>query len=364
MSGPQPRAGLASIRRYVGGAAAAKGETGLVKLSSNESPFGPSPRALAAYDAARGAIGVYPDGSAAGLRAAIAARHGLEAGRLICGNGSDDILSLLAHAYLTADDEVVVTEPGFLIYEIAALSNDARVVKVPLADDRPDVDALLAAVSAKTRMVFIANPGNPTGTYLNADEIGRLHAGLPGTVMLVLDGAYAEYVTADDFEAGAALVRAHANVVMTRTFSKIYGLAGLRLGWAYGPESVIETLNRIRGPFNVNVAAEAAGIAALEDPAHEEMARAHNATWLGRVKETLARLGLGHTDSVANFVTIRFADADEAARALAHMRAAGYILRPLGNYNMPDCLRLTIGADDVMKGVIAALEDFVAKSRQ
>jgi len=222
----------------------------------------------------------YPDGAAHDLREALAARHGLNPERIVCGNGSDELLELLAHAYLGPGDEAIYTEHGFLVYPIAIKANGATPVVAPEKNLTADVDAILERVSGRTKMVFLANPNNPTGTYLPFDEVKRLHAGLPESCLLVLDAAYAEYVRRNDYEAGIELVSASNNVVMTRTFSKAYGLAGLRLGWLYGPENVVDVLNRVRGPFNVNAAALAAGVAAVEDVEHLERAVRHNEKWL------------------------------------------------------------------------------------
>src|SRR5690606_24331634 len=243
-------------------------------------PLGPSPRAVEAFRAAADTLALYPDGSATRLRTALARHYGLNADRIVCGAGSDELLSLLAYAYLGPGDEAIHTRHGFLVYEIAIRAAGATPVVAPEMDLKADVDAILDRVGERTRIVFLANPNNPTGTYLPIDEIRRLHAGLPPSVLLILDAAYAEYVRRNDYEAGIELVATSENVVMTRTFSKVYGLASLRLGWAYCPASVADVLNRIRGPFNVNGAALEAGIAALADTSHIERAVAHNAHWL------------------------------------------------------------------------------------
>ena len=310
-----------------------------IKLSSNENPLGPSPAAVEAFKAAADSLERYPDGSASGLRQAIARVHGLNPDRIVCGAGSDELLNLLAHAYLEPGDEGIFTEHGFLVYRIAILGCGATPVVAPETNLRTDVDKILACVTPKTKIVFIANPNNPTGTYLPFDEVRRLRRELPDHVLLVLDAAYSEYVRRNDYEAGIELVATTGNTVMTRTFSKIYGLAALRLGWAYCPEPVADALNRIRGPFNVSSPAIAAGIAALEDRAHVETSVAHNETWLPWLTAEIEKLGLTVTPSVANFVLVHFPEKDgrdaEAANRIPsvarHHRAANGRLRSAGS---------------------------------
>src|ERR1051326_7274824 len=277
---PTPRPGVLDIQAYVPGKSSAPGVAKVFKLSSNETPLGPSPRAIAAYQAVGAHLEDYPDGSASDLREAIGRAFGLDPDRIVCGAGSDDLLNLLARAYLADGDEAIHTKHGFLVYPIATLGAGARPVVAPETDYTADVDAILRLVTNKTKMVFLANPNNPTGTCLSFDEVKRLHRGLPPHVLFVIDAAYAEYVRRNDYASGIELVATSDNVVMTRTFSKIYGLANLRLGWVYGPAPVVDVLNRIRGPFNVNGAAIEAGIAAIEDDAHLAAANAHHDRWL------------------------------------------------------------------------------------
>jgi histidinol-phosphate aminotransferase len=303
---PQPRPGVLDIAPYVPGKSAAPGAAKVFKLSSNETPLGPSPNAIAAYRAVGEHLEDYPDGSASTLRDAIGAAFGLDPDRIVCGAGSDDLLNLLARAYLGDGDEAIYTTHGFLVYPIATMGTGAKAVAVPETKFTANVDAILKAVTPRTRIIFLANPNNPTGTYLPFDEVKRLHSGLPAHVLLVLDAAYAEYVQRNDYESGIELVATTDNVVMTRTFSKIYGLAALRLGWMYGPAHVVDAVNRIRGPFNVNAPAIAAGIAAIRDTAHVDRARAHNSRWLAWLTEEIGKLGLAVTPSVANFVLIHF----------------------------------------------------------
>lgn len=361
---PVPRDGILEIDLYVpGGSKAAPGKK-LVKLSSNETPFGPSPKALAAFADVGKALELYPDGSATVLRRAIAERHGLDMGRIICGNGSDDLLHLLAECYLSPGDEAIYCEHGFLVYRIATLAAGATPVVAPERDNTTDVDAILAAVTERTRLVFLANPNNPTGTYVPMSEVRRLAAGLPGNVLLVLDAAYAEYVQRNDYEAGIELVASSNNVVMTRTFSKVYGLAALRIGWAFGPREVIEVLDRVRGPFNLNAAAIAAGAAAMADQEFIDRAIAHNEIWRGWLSDELQRIGLRVTPSVANFILVHFPDDGRtAAAADAHLLSEGIVARRVAGYGYPNALRITIGTEEACRAVVAALTVFMGTSR-
>jgi len=291
-SRPQPRPGVLSIQAYVPGKSSAPGVAKIFKLSSNETPLGPSPRALDAYRKVGEHLEDYPDGSASQLREAIGRAFGLDPARIVCGAGSDDLLNLLARAYLADGDEAIHTTHGFLVYPIATLGTGATPVVAAETHYTADVDTILAAVTPKTKVVFLANPNNPTGTYVPFDEVKRLHRGLPPHVLLVIDAAYSEYVRRNDYESGIELVATSENVVMCRTFSKIHGLAALRLGWMYGPARVVDAVNRIRGTFNVNSPAIAAGIAAIEDTAHQERSREHNTRWLAWLTEEIGRLGL------------------------------------------------------------------------
>jgi histidinol-phosphate aminotransferase len=362
----KPRQGILDIAPYVPGKSALAGDKPVIKLSSNETPFGPSPHAIEAYRAAAANLSRYPDGSARELREAIARLYGLDPDRIVCGAGSDELLNLLAAAYLGPGDEAIYTEHGFLVYRIAILAHGATPVVAKETALTADVDAILARVSPATRMVFLANPNNPTGTYLPFDEIKRLREGLPEDVLLVLDAAYAEYVRANDYEAGIELVATTENTVMTRTFSKIYGLAALRIGWAYCPAPVADALNRIRGPFNVSGPAIAAGVAALADRAHVARAAEHNETWRARMAEMLAGLGLDVTPSVANFLLLHFPSAEErsAAAADAFLHERRIILRRVGEYGFPHALRMTVGTDEDNLQVRDALRDFLGRNGQ
>jgi histidinol-phosphate aminotransferase len=361
---PQPRPGVLDIAPYVPGKSTAPGVARVIKLSSNENPLGPSPHAVAAYKAAAARLEDYPDGDVTALRAAIGRAFGLDPTRILCGAGSDDLLNLLAHAYLQDGDEVIYSAHGFLMYPIYARGHGAKPIAVPEKDYTADVDAILAAVTERTRLVFIANPNNPTGTYVPFDEIKRLQRELPGNVILVLDAAYAEYVQRNDYEAGIELVATSENVVMTRTFSKIHGLAAVRLGWMYGPAPIVDALNRVRNPFNVNTPAMKAGIAAIEDPAHVEKSAAHNARWLPWLTEEIGKLGLKVTPSVANFVLIHFPETKgrSAADADAFLTARGLILRRVAGYGLPNALRMTVGTEEANRLVVEALAAFLGKA--
>ncbi len=359
VKGPRPRDGVMSIAAYVPGKSSVAKTGKTYKLSSNEQPLGASPAAVAAYQTAASSLALYPDGSATALRGALAARYGLNAAHIVCGAGSDELLQLLAHAYLGPGDEAIYSQHGFLVYPIAIASSGATAVVAPEKNLVADVDAILALVTARTRMVFLANPNNPTGTYLPFSEVRRLQAGLPSDVMLVLDAAYAEFVTRNDYESGIALVSEFANVVMTRTFSKIYGLAALRLGWAYCPPAVADVLNRVRGPFNVSTAAQAAGVAALADTSFFEAALALNERNLRALTEGLEKLGLTVTPSVGNFVLVHFPSGKPAAAADGFLLERGIIVRRMEAYGLPGTLRVSVGTDEAVVAVIAACRDFL-----
>ena len=360
---PRPKPGVMDIAAYVPGRETAHGVAKVYKLSSNESPLGPSPKVAEALAEKNANLALYPDGSAHVLRDAISRAYGLNPDNIMCGNGSDELLGLLCQTYLAPGDEGLFTDHGFLVYRIQVLAAGATPVSVPDTDDLvADVDRILGAVTERTKLVFLANPNNPTGTYLPVSEVRRLHAGLPGHVILVLDAAYAEYVRRNDYEAGIELVSANPNVVMTRTFSKIHGLAGLRIGWMYAHEAIIDACNRVRGPFNVNALALTAGAAAISDRAHVERAVEHNEKWLGRVVEAIEAMGLSVTPSVGNFVLIHFptTPGKTAAEADEYLSSRGYILRRVAGYGLPDALRLTIGSEEANLGVIEALKSFMA----
>jgi histidinol-phosphate aminotransferase len=358
---PAPGPGILDIAPYVGGESKAPPGLRAIRLASNESALGPSPKALAAYRALAGEIHRYPDGSAAELRQAIGRHHELDPERIVCGAGSDELIGMLLRAYSGQDSEVLYSAHSFLMYPIGAKSVGATPVAVPERDLTADIDGFLARVNERTRIVFVANPNNPTGTYLTVREMARLHAGLPPHVVLAIDAAYAEFVNRNDYEPGAALVERAENVVMLRTFSKIYALAGLRLGWAYCPPAIADVLNRIRGPFNVTAPAQAAGIAALEDVEALARARAHNDRWLPWLSERLAALGLPLTPSVGNFVLPRFPDepSKNADAAFAFLQSRGILARKMAAYGLPQHLRISIGTGEEMEIVAAAIAEFL-----
>ncbi|WP_408837805.1 histidinol-phosphate transaminase [Acidocella sp.] len=359
MSAPQPRPEIFSIAPYVGGESKLPGIDQPLKLSSNEGAFGPPPGARQA--AAEAALGMhrYPDPSSARLRQAIGAKFGLDPARIVCGNGSDELLTLLIQSYGGPGTELIMSEHGFSIYEIAGKLCGCTVVKVPETALTTDIDGILAAVTPQTTMVFIANPNNPTGTMVTDAEMRRLRAALPGHVLLVIDAAYAEYVTRADYEAGGSLVDAGDNTVMTRTFSKIFGMGGARLGWAYAPAAIADILNRVRPPFPVNVAAAAAGIAALAEPGWLEMSQAHNQKARQHLAARLTQTGLTVHPSEANFILVDFEAEPRAIQADAFLRAQGIIVRRVASYKLPTCLRITIGTDEECNRVATALAEFI-----
>lgn len=358
MSGPQPRPGILQAPAYVGGASKAQKATRTIKLSSNECALGASPKGMAAYAELSAELHRYPDGGAVELRQALAAKHGIEAARIVCGDGSDEVLYLLTRAYAGEGEEVLFSEYGFVVYRLASLGAGATPTTAPEVDCRPDIDALLAAVTDKTRIVYLTNP-NSTGTYLPAAEVRRLYEGLREDILLVIDAAYAEYVTAPDYDAGLELARESANVVVTRTFSKAYGLAGVRLGWCYGPDAVIDVLNRLRGPFNVTSPAQAAGVAALGDDEFLEAVVAHNEIWRPWLEAELQGLGFNNVvPSVSNFVLLGFADAAEADAAMAYLAERGILLRDLKAYGLGEYTRITVGLEEECRAVVEALGEF------
>jgi histidinol-phosphate aminotransferase len=359
-----PRPGILDVSPYVGGETEVSGRNRAIRLASNENSLGASPRAVAAYAALENELHRYPDGAARELRETIARVEKLDPARMVCGAGSDELIALLVRGYAGPGDEVLYSEYGFLMYSLAAKTAYASPVAAPEPDLRADVDALLARVTGKTRLAFLANPNNPTGSYLAEAELRRLREGLPEQVLLVIDSAYAEYVTENDYVSGAELVEAFDNVVMTRTFSKIYGLAALRLGWAYCPPGVAGVLNRLRGPFNVSQAAQAAGVAAMNDRDHVAHSCRHNARWRAWTIERLSDLGLRPYSSVGNFVLVGFPEEPErsANAALAHLRENGILVRALAAYGLPDCLRITIGTEAEIRAAVEALEGFMARA--
>ncbi len=363
MSRPVPKPGILDIAPYTPG----KSGTGLAgrvfKLSANETPLGPSPEAIAAYKAVADHLEDYPEGTSRVLREAIGRAYGLDPDRIVCGAGSDEILNFLAHAYLGPGDEAIHTAHGFLVYPIATMGNGATSVVAPEKNFTADVDAILARVTERTKLVWLANPNNPTGTYLPFNEVKRLREGLPSHVLLVLDAAYSDYVSRNDYESGIELVATTDNTVMTRTFSKIYGLAALRIGWMYGPANIVDAVNRIRGPFNVSTPAMLAAVAALEDTAHQDRSRTHTETWRNWLTDEIGKLGLTVTPSVANFILIHFPTekGKTAVDADAFLTSRGLVLRALRNYQLPDALRMTVGTEEANRLVVEALAEFTGR---
>lgn len=352
----RPQPGILEIAPYQGGKAQVAGIAQAVKLSSNENPFGAPDRAKEAFLRAVHSLHRYPSGDHGRLRAAIGEVHELDPDRVICGAGSDEILQLIAQTYAGPRDEVIFTEHGFLLYRSLALAAGATPVEVAERERRVDVDAILRATGPRTKIVFIANPNNPTGTMLAPDEVARLAEGLPRQVLLVLDGAYAEYV--EGFDAGRALVDAADNVMMTRTFSKIYGLGGLRVGWGYGPRAVIDTLNRVRLPFNLSTAQIDAAEAAVRDQEWVARSRAENARMRAWLAAALAEVGVPSDPSSANFILARLAGPDEAEACDAFLQSQGLIVRRVDAYKLSDCLRITVGDEASCRRVAHAVAQF------
>ena len=358
----EPRPGILEITPYKGGKSKLNGHDKVIRLASNESALGPSPKAIMAFEEHKDELKRYPDGDAIDLRHALAKLHGLDPNNIVCGAGSDELLQLLARAYAGPGDEVVYSRHGFLVYELAARSVGARPVSAPEKEFTADVDSLLSKVTNKTRIVFLANPNNPTGSYIPREELFRLWRGLPQNVLLVLDAAYAEFVLPEDYDPGIELVRSTNNVIMTRTFSKIYGLASLRLGWCYGSEKVIDIINRLRGPFNVTGSALAAGLEAIKDQDHISSALRHNTKWMTRLTKECDAMGIEVLPSVCNFALFRLGqNTSKDSKALdGYLCSKGIITRNVDNYHLPNCLRISVGLDYEMKTLLLELKKFMA----
>lgn len=354
--------GILDISPYVGGRSQAVGAGPTYKLSSNETPLGPSARAIRAFQQAATSLHLYPESSAAALRKAIGDTWGLNPERIICGNGSDEILHLLPQIYAGPGDEIIFSEHGFLVYRIVTLAASATPVVVPEPDKRTDIDGILRRVTDRTKIVFLTNPNNPTGSYNTPTELRRLRTGLPKDCLLVIDAAYADYVDRNDYESGIELVATTDNTIMTRTFSKIFGLAALRVGWAYAPADVVDAYNRVRGPFNVSTAAQAAAVAALQDQSHTADSKAHNTRWLVWLTEQISALGLKVYPSVANFLLVEFPAAGKhtAAAADDFLMKKGVIVRAVTAYGLPTCLRISVGTEEGNHAAVAALKEFMS----
>lgn len=361
-TGPAPKPGILDIAPYVGGKSRIEGVAEPMKLSSNENALGAGEKAREAFQAATANIHMYPDGRATRLRQAVADLHGIEPERLIFGNGSDEVFALLNQTYLRPDDNIVTGQYGFLAYRISAKANEGIVKLAPEPNFKAEVEALLAQVDDRTRIVYVSNPSNPTGSWNSGEEIARLHAALSPDILLVIDEAYAEYVTEPDWETAIPLAREASNIVVTRTFSKIHGLGGLRIGYGYAPLSVAEAVDRIRLPFNVSVPGLEAATAALGDEAHQKASRELIQTWRPRLTQALRGFGYDVLPSAGNFVLVRFGGPERAQAANDYLNAKGIIVRPVGGYGLHDALRITVGTEDQNRAVIDALSEFAAQA--
>lgn len=356
----KPRPGLLDITPYKPGASAPKGA---VKLSSNENALGASPKAVEAFTSAGEKLHLYPDGGATKLRDAIGEEEGIDPARIVCGAGSDELLQLIGRAYLEPGDTVVQNEYGFLVYSLVAKQCGAQLVSARETNHRADVDTLLEAAGESAKIVFLANPNNPTGTYIPESEVRRLRESLPEDTLLVLDSAYTEFVGEADYTSGMELVDEYANTVVTRTFSKIHGLAGVRLGWMYGPSEIVDVIHRVRGPFNVNLPAIEAGTAAIRDREFMARSKAHNDVWVKFLGQQIGGLGFEVTPSVCNFVLVHFSGepGKTAADADRFLTERGLVVRALAPYNLPNALRITVGDEDANRRVVEALGAFAAR---
>jgi histidinol-phosphate aminotransferase len=355
----KPNPGILDIAAYVGGESKAEGAQRVIKLSSNENPFGANPKALEALSHDLH-LEKYPDGNCIELRRAIAAKFVLEENRLVCGAGSDEIIGLLCKSYISPGDEVIYATHAFLMYGIFAKGCGAVCIETPEKDLTPDLDAMLAAVTPKTRMVLLTNPNNPTGSFNKPADIKKFREALRPDILLILDDAYAEYAAASaGYENGFALAKSRDDIVVLRTFSKIYGLAGLRLGYGYCPADVADVLNRIRGPFNVSVPAQVAGIAALADDAFIERSVSHNTEWREWTEKQLASNRLKVYPSAGNFVLAQFTDANTAESCRMFLKGKGILVRQMGAYKLPDCLRISIGTGEEMELACTAIKEYL-----
>ena len=355
MSGPRPLSAILNVKPYVPGRDIDDGW----KLASNENPLGCSPKAVEAIIETTQRVAVYPDGSAYELKKALSQKHNIDADKIICGAGSDEIFQFIARSYLEPGDEVIQTEHGFLMYALIAQQAGAKTIKAPETNLKADVDAILNCLTPKTKIVFLANPNNPTGSYLSWSEVSRLHSALPENVMLVIDEAYFDYVEQPDYKSGISLANAACNVLVTRTFSKAFGLASLRLGWAFGSVEIIDALNRTRGPFNLTSTAMAAGIASINDIEFLSKSIQFNNSELLRLTEALSDIGLTVYPSVGNFILVDFGTPKKSIGADTFLRKNGVSVRPMGVYGLPNCLRISIGLKEANDAVIKILTEFI-----
>ncbi len=355
-----PKPGILDIAAYVGGESKAEGAQRIIKLSSNEGAFGPSPNAIDALQSMAPDMHRYPDGGCEILRSALAKKHGLRKDGIICGNGSDEIITFLVQAYAGVGDEVLYSAHGFLMYGITAKAFGATPVTAPEHNLKADADNLLAAVTDKTKIVFLANPNNPTGTHWSQDEVSAFRKKLRGDILLVLDCAYAEYVTDPAYlDGGLEMVDRFDNVVVTRTFSKAFGMGGMRLGWGYCPPAIADVLNRVRGPFNVSSAAQVAGVAALEDTDFLRQVVEHNTHVREKCARALKEMGLTVVPSQGNFLLVDFGSAERAEACRLAMKKDGILVRQVGSYGLPSYLRISLGTDDEMALALASIKDFI-----
>jgi len=360
-SAPRPKPGILDIAPYVGGTGALSGVAEPMKLSSNENPLGAGPKAREAFASVLDKIHIYPDGHAGKLRTAVADLHGIEEDRLVFGNGSDEVFALLNQTYLSAGDNIVTGEYAFLAYRISALGCEAEVKLALEPGYKAEVEDLLAQVDERTKIVYLSNPSNPTGSWHSGEEIRRLHAALPAHIILVIDEAYAEYVVEPEWESAIDLARTAENIVVTRTFSKLHGLGGLRIGYGYMPKAMAEAMDRIRLPFNVSVPGIAAAIAALGDEDHQKASRDLVLEWRPRLTQAIKGFGYQVLPSVGNFILVMFKDPAEANAASEYLNQKGIIVRGVGGYGLPQGLRITIGTPDQNRAVADALSEFAAR---
>lgn len=360
MSKVKARPEIMQFAPYVQGQSAIDGIENPIKLSSNESPLGPSPKAIAAYNGVGSNLFRYPDGSQQELRKAIAEIHDLNANRIICGNGSEELMQMMIRTFLGTGDEAIISEYCFGICKLHALAQGAVVRIAHEPDCQMNVDNILAEVTEKTKFVAISTPNNPPGTYLPTSELLRLHAGLPSHVLLLVDGAYAEYVTAADYDCGLGLAHTASNVIATRTFSKLYGLAGLRIGWAYAPAYIIELMQRLRTPFNANAAAMAAATAAIRDTEYADHVRSYNNEWREKMSEALSGMGLRVYPSVTNFILMQFPEGSKTPEgAWGHLLAGGIIPRPVNAGGPERCLRVSVGLAEENEAFLSSLDTYM-----
>ena len=356
----RPQAHLAGLAAYQ---LAETGDGPMIHLASNEAAIGPSPRVIEAARAAMAEPQLYPEADASHLRRVLADAHGLEAGRIVCAAGSMELILYLALAYLGPETEAVTSRYGYLYFDTVTRIAGAVPVRAQETGMTAEVETLLAAVTPRTRILFLANPNNPTGTLLGADAIIDLERRLPDHVLLVLDAAYAEFADDADYADGLALARGSERTVVLHTFSKIFGLAGLRVGWAYGPPPVIDMVNKIRLPNSLTQPSLAAAVAAVDDRDHVRRYRELNARLRGRVVAAMSALGLEPVPSHGNFVLVRFPGGPEQAAAVYRfLKDRGVLLRPMGGYGLGDCLRVSLGAEADLDVALERLGEAVSKN--